>query len=1003
MTKKPTSKAAPRPAKAETKSRPESRAPKRAGLAASVLPRIRPAEGWEARAEELRAAAKESGAKGLPAASAKKAWSFLGSVFEDSPFLRSLALEDPARLAVLLKADPEASLARIIAETDAAWTVEDQDELMRRLRRGRQEVALLTALADLGGVWDVIAVTAALTAFADAAVGAAVRFILAEAAAAGQVTLKDRKDPARESGWIILGMGKLGAGELNYSSDIDLIVLFDPAVARLAEDAEPSVLFVRYTKKLVQILNEHTADGYVFRTDLRLRPDPGATAIAISTEAALQYYESLGQNWERAALIKARPIAGDIPAGDALLRELVPYIWRKYLDYAAISDIHSIKRQIHDHRGHEEVKVAGHNIKLGRGGIREIEFFVQTQQLIAGGRNPELRGRRTLDMLDVLASGGWIDAATRDDMRASYLSLRAVEHCLQMIADEQTHTLPEDDADLMVVAAMAGYDDLPAFSADLGRTLTTVRDHYAELFEAAPSLTSTLGSLVFTGDSDDPETLYTLSKLGYARPEHVTATVRGWHFGRYPATRSATARERLTEFVPALIEALATTRNADAAFAAFDRFLARLPAGVQLFSLLSSNPGLLGLLATTMATAPRLAETVAQRPHVLDAVIEPAFFGRVPERKVLAERVARTLGDATGYEDVLDRARIFGQEQAFLIGVRVLAGTIGARAAGTAYATLAEVLVEALLAAVRAEFERAHGRIRGGEVAVLAMGKLGGREMTAASDLDLIFLYDFDERAGASDGERPLSGAQYFTRLTQRLLAALSAPTAEGTLYEVDFRLRPSGNSGPLATHIDAFATYQEKDAWTWEHMALTRARPIAGDKRIIAKIDWVIGKALSKKRDAKKVRADVLEMRRLIAEEKGSEGAWDLKQAPGGLVDIEFVAQYLELVHGAKSPGILSPETETVLANAAKATLLPPREAEVLLPALRLYQALTQLLRLCVDGTFVPAEAPGGLLDLLARAAGLPDFATLDVSLRESQEAVRASLERVIGKIDSP
>ncbi len=1002
MTKEPKPKvgAAPRKRPASSPAKP---APKQAGLAAAIVPRIRVAEGWEARAGELRAAAKEAGAKGLPAASAKNAWRFLGSVLEDSPFLRSLALDDPARLARLLGEEPKASLARLVGETDAAWQADDQDALMRRLRRGRQEVALLTALADLGGVWDVVAVTAALTAFADAAVGAAARFILAEAAAAGQVTLKDKADPARGSGWIILGMGKLGAGELNYSSDIDLIVLFDPAVARVADDGEPAILFVRYTKKLVQILNEHTADGYVFRTDLRLRPDPGATAIAISTEAALQYYESLGQNWERAAMIKARPIAGDIPAGEAFLNELVPYVWRRYLDFAAISDIHSIKRQIHDHRGHDEVKVAGHNIKLGRGGIREIEFFVQTQQLIAGGRNPELRGRRTLDMLDVLAAGGWIDAATRDDMRASYLALRAVEHCLQMIADEQTHTLPEDEEELAVVAAMAGYDDVPAFAAALTETLGTVRDHYAELFEAAPSLTSTLGSLVFTGDSDDPETLYTLSKLGYARPEHVTATVRGWHFGRYPATRSATARERLTEFVPALIEALATTKNADAAFAAFDRFLARLPAGVQLFSLLSSNPGLLGLLAMTLATAPRLAEAVAHHPHVLDAVIEPAFFGRVPERKVLAERVARTLGEANGYEDMLDRARIFGQEQAFLIGVRVLAGTIGARAAGSAYATLAEVLVEALLGAVRIEFERAHGRIRGGGVAVLAMGKLGGREMTAASDLDLIFLYDFDERAKMSDGERPLPGAQYFTRLTQRLLAALSAPTAEGTLYEVDFRLRPSGNSGPLATHIDAFAAYQEKEAWTWEHMALTRARPIAGDKRVVGKIDWVIGKALSRKRVAKKVQADVLEMRGIIAAEKGGEGPWDLKQAPGGLVDIEFIAQCLELIHGARHPGILSPETETVLVNAAKAGLLPPREAEILLPALRLYQALTQLLRLCVDGTFAPGEAPGGLLDLLARAAGLPDFATLDVSLRETQEAVRASFVRVIGKMDSP
>jgi glutamate-ammonia-ligase adenylyltransferase len=954
---------------------------------------------YKARLAEFKAAVDGNGL--LSEAVAQKALGpFLASILEYSPFLRSLILDNPRRLAALLAATPKRSLGRIVKEAGSAWKIGDQAELMRRLRRGRQEIALLVALADLGGVWDVPAVTEALTAFADAAIGAAVRFILAEAARAGQIELADRRDPARGSGWIILGMGKLGAGELNYSSDIDLIVLFDPAVARIAADREPATLFVRLTKRLVQILNEHTEDGYVFRTDLRLRPDPGATNIAISTEAALQYYESLGQNWERAALIKARPVAGDLAAGAAFLRELVPYIWRKYLDYAAISDIHSIKRQIHDHRGHEEIAVAGHNIKLGRGGIREIEFFVQTQQLIAGGRNPELRLRGTVETLAALARGGWIDSATRDELTAAYNELRRVEHCLQMIADAQTHTLPEDEAGLAVMAAMAGYEDVVAMGAALTRTLRAVRDRYARLFESAPSLTSALGSLVFTGDTDDPETLSTLSRLGYAHPEQVTATVRGWHFGRYPAMRSAAARERLTEFVPALIETLATTRNADAAFAAFDRFLARLPAGVQLFSLLSSNPGLLGLLATMMATAPRLADTVVRRPHILDALIEPTLFGRVPERTILAERLARTLREAGGYEDVLDRARIFGQEQAFLIGVRVLAGTIGARAAGTAYATLAEVVVAALLDEVRREFEQAHGTLPGGEVGVLAMGKLGGREMTAASDLDLIFLYDFDERVAASDGPRPLSGVQYFTRLTQRLLAALSAPTAEGTLYEVDFRLRPSGKSGPLATHIEAFATYQAKEAWTWEHMALTRARAIAGDKRILSKIDWVIGKALSRRRDREKVRADVLEMRGMIAAEKGNQGAWDLKQAPGGLVDIEFVAQFLELVHGATHPGILSPETETVLVNAAKAGLLAPGDAESLLPALRLYQALTQLLRLCVAGQFVPEEAPGGLLDLLARAGELPDFLTLDRHLRDTQAAVRATFERVVGSV---
>ena len=951
---------------------------------------------------ELTAAAKDAGqSKTIGKAFARaKAAAFLAAAMDCSPFLRSLILDDPARLAALLAADPAARMRRLVGNVGRAWRKGSEADLMATLRRGRQEAALLTALADLGGVWDVVAVTRALTDFADAAVGSAVRFILREAAEAGEIVPHDPSAPDEGSGWIVLGMGKFGAGELNYSSDIDLIVLFDRELVRMGEGIEPQVLFVRMTRRLVSMLQERTADGYVFRTDLRLRPDPGATNIAISTEAALQYYESLGQNWERAALIKARPVAGDRQAGDAFLAELTPYIWRKYLDFAAIADIHSIKRQIHDHRGHAVVAVAGHNIKLGRGGIREIEFFVQTQQLIAGGRQPALRGRRTLDMLAALAKFGWIDDATRDDLDAAYRQLRAVEHCLQMVNDEQTHTLPEDDEGLANIARMDGRRDVKSFAKALSGTLTTVRDRYAALFELAPTLTSAAGSLSFTGDTDDPETLATLSALGYRHPAEIAKAVRGWHFGRYPATRSASARERLTEFVPALLEALAGGENADAAFAAFDRFLGRMPAGVQLVSLLQSNPGLLKLLITVLAAAPRLAETIVHRAHVMDALLEPAFFGSVPDEKLLRQRLAATLSEASSFEDLLDRARIFGQEQQFLIGVRVLADTISVRQAGYAYSDLADVLIAAVLDATRREFEAAYGRVKRGEIALIGMGKLGGREMTATSDIDLILLYDFDDKAVGSNGERSLPGVQYFTRLTQRLVAALSAPTAEGTLYAVDFRLRPSGNAGPLATHIDGFAAYQAKDAWTWERMALTRARVIAGDKGLAKNASAQIRKILTSPRDRAKILADILDMRAMVEDAKGGEGAWDLKQAPGGLVDIEFVAQALLLQHAHEHPQLISTETETVLAAAASVGVLPLKEADILLPALRLYQALTQMIRLCLTTPFDPETAPRALLERLARTAELPDFSSLDAHVRATEEAVRQCFERLIGAV---
>lgn len=979
--------------------------PRKKLLAATINPSLKAPGAAEIkrRLGELAEAAAEAGAE-KPLAGLLKSNAdlgpFLAAVMSYSPFLRSLIVDEPRLFVDLLSSDPVARLKKVLSATASSWKKAGEAELMTTLRRARNEVALLIALADLGGKWGVAEVTKGLSDFADAAVGAAVRFILREASEAKQINLQNNAAPDIGSGWIVLGMGKFGAHELNYSSDIDLIVLLDLERSNIAENQEALPLFIRLTKRLVQILQERTGDGYVFRTDLRLRPDPGATNIAISTDAALQYYESFGQNWERAAMIKARPVAGDIEAGDAFLGELTPYIWRKYLDYAAISDIHSIKRQIHDHRGHEKIAVAGHNIKLGLGGIREIEFFVQTQQLIAGGRNFDLRGRRTLEMLAVLAAAGWIDEASRDEMTEAYNMLRAIEHRLQMIDDAQTHTLPEDEDDLAVVARLCCFPTVAAFGNALRSTLGKVHGHYTALFDQAPTLSGALGNLSFTGDSDDPETVATLASLGFANPAETTRTIRGWHYGRYPSMRSAAARERLTEIIPTLLGALADTQNSDTAFAAFDRFLARIPAGVQLFSILGSNPGLLTLLTTIMGTAPRLAEIVIQRVHVLDALIEPAFFGSLPSRELLKARVAASFSEADSYEDVLDRARIFGQEQAFLIGTRVIAGTVDARRAGYAFADLADILVEALVDRVREEFEANHGRIARGKMVLVAMGKLGGHEMTAASDLDLIVLYEARDDVITSDGPRPLGAGQYYARLTQRLVAALSAPTAEGALYEVDLRLRPSGKSGPLATHISAFATYQNKAAWTWEHMALTRARPLAGDKTLISRAKKEFASIITRRHDRKKVVADILEMRAMMESEKGGEGAWDLKQAPGGMVDIEFIAQYLQLVHAAKHPKLISTETDIVLTEAAKAKLISSREADILLPALRLYQALTQIVRLCVDGVFRPEESPKGLLDLLARASELPDFASLDAHLKDTETDVRASFERIIGAV---
>lgn len=940
----------------------------------------------------------EEGAEELAAlATVASVRALLEGVAEASPFLWGLIDRDPARAARVLSCPPETRLDEIVAEMTAAAAAKDRSGLGAVLRRGRAEAALLIALADIGGVWDAARVVEAISSAAETAIRAATRSALLDAHEAGRLTLPDPEDPETGCGLFVLGMGKLGAGELNYSSDVDLIVFYDTQVIRPADGEEPTTLFVRIAQSMAKLLHERTPDGYVARVDLRLRPDPGSTPVAISRDAALSYYESVGQNWERAAMIKARVVAGDQAAGEAFLSELRPFVWRRSLDHAAIADIHAMKRQIHAHKGHGSIAVEGHNLKLGRGGIREIEFFVQTQQLVAGGRNPTLRSRATVETLRDLAEAGWIDAKARDELTEAYWFLRGLEHRIQMVEDAQTHTLPDDVEGVERFARFAGYETRDDFAKSLTRRLKTVQRHYSRLFEDAPALSSDIGSLVFTGTEDDPDTLKTIAGLGYAEPASIAATVRGWHHGRYASMKSARARELLTELTPTLLDMFAKSGRPDAAINGLDKVLERTSGGVALLSLMRAHPEILKLLATVLGAAPRLAETLARRPRVLDALLDPAFFGHLPTRDEIATRVTQALGEAVSYEDMLDRARIVGQELNVLIGLRVASGTVAADQAGFAYARLADVLVEELFARVEAELVRVHGRVKGGAAAVVALGKLGGEEMTAASDLDLILLYEHPEGALESDGDRPISPAQYYARLTQRLVAAISAPTAEGVLYEVDFRLRPSGRAGPLATRLKAFESYQKDEAETWEHMALSRARVVAGPLAFRRVVGRAIGKALTTKRDRKTLAKDVKEMRALLDKEKGGGGPWNLKHAPGGLVDIEFVAQALQLAWAQEKPGVLYTVTSPALDRAREQGVLDDGDWEALKSAARLQIDLTQTLRLALEGPFDPAEAGEGLKQLLARVGEAPDFKTLTARLVDEQKSARKAFERVM------
>jgi glutamate-ammonia-ligase adenylyltransferase len=925
----------------------------------------------------------------------------LDTLFGNSPYLTETALQNPAFVADLWRDGPDPLVTRLEGELAAqraeALAGAAPEAVAARLRKLKRGVAFTVAVADIAGDWPLERITGTLSRFAAGCIDALVGAILLQLEREGHWSLGG--DP-QAAAFTVLGMGKLGAAELNYSSDIDLILLYDREAPALAGNEQLSRHFVRVSRLLVQLMSEASVDGYIFRTDLRLRPDPGSTPLAMSVQAAELYYESVGQNWERAAMIKAHPVAGNHAVGAAFLDSLRPYIWRRHLDFAAIHDIHSIKRQIDAHRGGGAVKVAGHNVKLGRGGIREIEFFAQTQQLIFGGRNPELRLRGTCETLRALAAAGHVEPRATAELIADYGFLRKVEHRLQMVADQQTHSLPEDEAGLAAIAAFLGYPDRRAFEDEMLATLRRVESHYARLFEEAPSLAGPGGNLVFTGTDDDPGTLETLRTLGFRDPSAAAGVVRRWHHGRYRATSSARARELLTELMPALLKALGDTAAPDQALLNFDLFLGNLPAGVQLFSLFKSNPALLELVAAIMGSAPGLAGQLARRTVLLDSVLSPSFYSPLPPAPEMTADLTRVLTQVADEQDILDSARRWTNEHRFRVGVQQLKRIVRPAQAGLAYSDIAQATISALCDRVEKSFAQLHGMFRGQRLAVLALGKLGSREMSATSDLDLIFVYDIPEGLEASDGSQPLAPIQYYTRLSGKIVTALTALTNEGGLYEVDMRLRPSGRAGPLANSLEGFESYHAQSAWTWEHMALTRARVIHGPAELVERLHAIIQGTLRRSRDRHALVRDVADMRDRIARHAPPKSAWDFKHLPGGLFDIDFVAQYLALRHAAERPEILDPHPAEVLRRAADLGLLDAADTRQLRAARGLMSDVQSILRLTLNGdeaAFDESRAPEGQRRLIAQTEDMPDLEALRARLAAETAATRAIYERIV------
>lgn len=890
----------------------------------------------------------------------------LAHAWVHAPYLRALMRARQETLLRFVTQGADAVVAQALAQVRDAQA----GPANIRMRQAKRDVALAVALADLAGQWSLEQVTAALSDLADATLDVAISTAIAE-----------RTADAKVQGFVALALGKHGSRELNYSSDVDLILLYDPQTLPHRENESVSDAAQRIARRMVELMQARDAHGYVFRVDLRLRPSPEATPIALPVMAAENYYHSEAEPWERAAFIRARAVAGDMELGASFFANIRAFVWRRALDYTAIREVESISLRIRDHYEAGQDVGLGYDLKRGRGGIRECEFYAQIHQLIYGGREPHLRMGATMEALCALGAAGRIKEADAQFLSRAYRVLRTIEHRIQMVADEQTHALPKTAAQAKIIAQLCGLRDWPQLEHMLQALSHQVASIYDHLIAGATHESA-------TGLPMESQALSkALKARGFAKPQDMLALIEGWRSGDCRALRADEARRAFEMVLPALLGVLAQGVDTRATAIRFDTFVRSLPSGVQFFAMLEANPALVPLLGRLLSLSPPLADALARTPELFDVMLDPQAFAPLPERaQLLAELQALTRG--ADYEDILDRTRRWTAERRFQIGAQLIEGHCDPLTAAQSYARLADAAMHVLVEAVHADYARTHGHVPGGRLLVLGLGRYGGGALTAKSDLDLIYLFT-GAHDTQSDGAKPLAATPYFNRLCQRLTAALSVPTAAGALYEIDTRLRPSGAQGLLAASLESFVRYQRQEAWTFEHMALTRARVVAGDAQDARAVADHIAALLALPRDPHKLWHDVVSLRRDMEAAKPGGGLWDVKLGAGGLVDIEFIVQYQQL----RAQRCFGADLGVALQCLADAGLVP----ENLVAAHDLMSRMLVLLRL-VESTGDLAKAPHQVQDLLARGGGFKNFAELQQALAQAKAQGEAAWVAAFG-----
>lgn len=886
-----------------------------------------------------------------------------------SPFLRALATREPERLLRCCNAGPEAMAAQAI---EAARPEPTMAGTMRVLRQTRQDLAFACAIADIAGRWRLEQVCAALSDYADAAIEAAL-----------QAAIRDVCDSEDTHGFVVLALGKLGARALNYSSDVDLILLFDPEAPALADSKDPHRKAERTAQRFVAALQGMTADGYCQRVDLRLRPDPSSTPIILPLHAAEGYYQSSALPWERAAFIKARAVAGDLTEGRAFLKSLEPFVWRRSLDYTVVRDIHEMSLMVRAHFDQETPAGSGYDVKRGQGGIRDVEFFMQIHQMIFGGREPAYRAAYTLDALHALTASGKIPEDDAHVLEAGYRFLRTVEHRLQMMDDAQTQVLPRRTEERKAFARFAGYPDWARFEATLEQHTHAIAARYAALTAQA------------TPKSGFPRAAEAeLKALGFKRAADCAAAIERWRTGGTRATRSARAQESVETVLPQLVAAFAETDDKDRALLSFDGFLCGLPAGVQMFALLEHSPALLAFLVRILSVADAVAQSLVRAPELLDVLLDPAFRAPLPPCAGLRTMLDRRCSRAQDFEAILDETRRFVSEQRFQLAVQLLDGAADAPTIQRQASDVADAALQHLTEACETLFAARHGRVPEGRLAIVALGRYGGQALSLSSDLDIIFLFSGAFDRESTGGASPLVATTYFNRLSQRVIAALTAPTAAGELYAIDTRLRPSGAQGLLAVSVDSFAAYQQEQAWIWEHLALIRARVVHGTPEDCAAIEAAIRATLLRPHDPVALRAAALDIRADMDKHLPASSPWDVKRMTGGLIDLEFAVQSAVLLHAHAHPEVLRPDLPGMIAALGVAGLLPQPDA--LIGALTTLETVQTVVRVGYDQPPRTAVITPAFARVLARALDCKDLKYVEARVQDARTIVAQAWAQV-------